>query len=76
MLTEPMRRLTELGPATVNPVFSFPLRPLEVHLPSFTVFSNFPANKAAVQQANCLAFSPHSGFFSLANNKGHAPLFR
>ncbi|XP_075871462.1 U3 small nucleolar RNA-associated protein 18 homolog isoform X1 [Nelusetta ayraudi] len=47
-----------------------------VHLPSFTVFSNFPANKAAVQQANCLAFSPHSGFFSLANNKGHAPLFR
>ena len=29
-----------------------------------------------VYRASCLNFSPHSGFFSLANNKGHAPLFR
>ncbi|XP_070779627.1 U3 small nucleolar RNA-associated protein 18 homolog [Enoplosus armatus] len=48
-----------------------------VHLPSFTVFSNFPvAKKKIVYRTSCLDFSPHSGFFSLANNKGHAPLFR
>ncbi|XP_041672937.1 U3 small nucleolar RNA-associated protein 18 homolog [Cheilinus undulatus] len=48
-----------------------------VHLPSLTVFSNFPvAKRKIVYRASCLDFSPHSGFFSLANNKGHAPLFR
>nr|XP_020478820.1 U3 small nucleolar RNA-associated protein 18 homolog [Monopterus albus] len=48
-----------------------------VHLPSLTVFSNFPvSNRKVVYRASCLDFSPHSGFFSLANNKGHAPLFR
>ncbi|KAI3359602.1 hypothetical protein L3Q82_013786 [Scortum barcoo] len=48
-----------------------------VHLPSLTVFSNFPvAKKKIVYRASCLDFSPHSGFFSLANNKGHAPLYR
>ncbi|XP_027132044.1 U3 small nucleolar RNA-associated protein 18 homolog [Larimichthys crocea] len=48
-----------------------------VHLPSLTVFSNFPVSKKKiVHRASCLDFSPHSGFFSLANNKGHAPLFR
>ncbi|XP_040917793.1 U3 small nucleolar RNA-associated protein 18 homolog isoform X2 [Toxotes jaculatrix] len=48
-----------------------------VHLPSLSVFSNFPVSKKKiVYRAGCLDFSPHSGFFSLANNKGHAPLFR
>ncbi|XP_047212174.1 U3 small nucleolar RNA-associated protein 18 homolog [Girardinichthys multiradiatus] len=48
-----------------------------VHLSSLTVFSNFPVAKRKVAyRASCLDFSPHSGFFSLANNKGHAPLFR
>ncbi|XP_061556095.1 U3 small nucleolar RNA-associated protein 18 homolog [Phycodurus eques] len=48
-----------------------------VHVPSLSVFSNFPASKRKfVYRASCLDFSPHSGFFSLANNKGHAPLFR
>ncbi|XP_034567681.1 U3 small nucleolar RNA-associated protein 18 homolog isoform X2 [Notolabrus celidotus] len=48
-----------------------------VHMPSLTVFSNFPVSKRKiVYRASCLDFSPHSGFFSLANNKGHAPLFR
>ncbi|XP_026204550.1 U3 small nucleolar RNA-associated protein 18 homolog [Anabas testudineus] len=48
-----------------------------VHLPSLTVFSNFPVSKRKiVYRASCIDFSPHSGFFSLANNKGHAPLFR
>ncbi|KAM4598104.1 U3 small nucleolar RNA-associated protein 18 homolog isoform 2-T2 [Polymixia lowei] len=48
-----------------------------VHLPSLTVFSNFPVSKKKiVYRTSCLDFSPHSGFFSLANNKGRAPLFR
>uniref|UniRef100_A0A3P9P948 U3 small nucleolar RNA-associated protein 18 homolog n=1 Tax=Poecilia reticulata TaxID=8081 RepID=A0A3P9P948_POERE len=48
-----------------------------VHLPSLTVFSNFPvASRKVAHRVSCLDFSPHSGFFSLANNKGHAPLFR
>ncbi|KAM4716793.1 U3 small nucleolar RNA-associated protein 18 homolog [Anableps anableps] len=48
-----------------------------VHLPSLTVFSNFPVAKRKIAyRVSCLDFSPHSGFFSLANNKGHAPLFR
>ncbi|XP_067427022.1 U3 small nucleolar RNA-associated protein 18 homolog [Thunnus thynnus] len=48
-----------------------------LHLPSFTVFSNFPVSKRKIiYRASCLDFSPHSGFFALANNKGHAPLFR
>ncbi|MEQ2159684.1 hypothetical protein GOODEAATRI_025551 [Goodea atripinnis] len=48
-----------------------------VHLSSLTVFSNFPiAKRKVAYRASCLDFSPHSGFFSLANNKGHAPLFR
>ncbi|KAM4530788.1 U3 small nucleolar RNA-associated protein 18 homolog [Odontesthes bonariensis] len=48
-----------------------------VHLSSLTVFSNFPvAKRKIVYRASCLDFSPHSGFMSLANNKGHAPLFR
>uniref|UniRef100_M4AWV2 U3 small nucleolar RNA-associated protein 18 homolog n=1 Tax=Xiphophorus maculatus TaxID=8083 RepID=M4AWV2_XIPMA len=48
-----------------------------VHLPSITVFSNFPvASRKVAYRVSCLDFSPRSGFFSLANNKGHAPLFR
>ncbi|KAG7219075.1 hypothetical protein INR49_019349 [Caranx melampygus] len=48
-----------------------------VHLPSLSVFSNFPvSNRKFLYRASCLDFSPHSGFFALANNKGHAPLFR
>nr|XP_061805630.1 U3 small nucleolar RNA-associated protein 18 homolog [Nerophis lumbriciformis] len=48
-----------------------------VHLASTSVFSNFPISKRkVVYRTSCMDFSPHGGFFSLANNKGHAPLFR
>ncbi|XP_067281888.1 U3 small nucleolar RNA-associated protein 18 homolog [Pseudorasbora parva] len=48
-----------------------------VHLPSFTVFSNFPQfNKKTIFQCRSLDFSPRSGFYSVANNKGQALLFR
>ncbi|KAL6457699.1 hypothetical protein MHYP_G00346620 [Metynnis hypsauchen] len=48
-----------------------------VHIPSFTVFSNFPLfRKTTIYRSHCLDFSPNSGFYSVANNKGHAVLFR
>ncbi|XP_060713170.1 U3 small nucleolar RNA-associated protein 18 homolog [Tachysurus vachellii] len=48
-----------------------------VHIPSFSVFSNFPLfRKKTIYRPHCLDFSPHSGFFSIANNKGQALLFR
>lgn len=49
----------------------------QVHVPSLTVFPNFPiTKKKIIYRTSCMDFSPHSGFYSLANNKGHAPLFR
>ncbi|XP_028310960.1 U3 small nucleolar RNA-associated protein 18 homolog [Gouania willdenowi] len=48
-----------------------------LHVSTLSVFSNFPLSKKKfVYRASCLDFSPHSGFFSLTNNKGHAPLIR
>ncbi|XP_023666450.2 U3 small nucleolar RNA-associated protein 18 homolog isoform X1 [Paramormyrops kingsleyae] len=48
-----------------------------VHIPSFTVFSNYPVfRKKTVYLSQCLDFSPNSGFFSVANNKGKALLYR
>ncbi|KAG7317436.1 hypothetical protein KOW79_019734 [Hemibagrus wyckioides] len=48
-----------------------------VHIPSFSVFSNFPLfHKKTIYRPHCLDFSPHSGFYSIANDKGQALLFR
>ncbi|XP_075072865.1 U3 small nucleolar RNA-associated protein 18 homolog [Mixophyes fleayi] len=49
-----------------------------VHVPSFTVFSNFPtqSKRKRVHLPRAMDFSPHSGFFSIANNKGEALLYR
>uniref|UniRef100_A0AAY4C4D5 U3 small nucleolar RNA-associated protein 18 homolog n=1 Tax=Denticeps clupeoides TaxID=299321 RepID=A0AAY4C4D5_9TELE len=48
-----------------------------VHLPSLTVFSNFPMfRRKTIYRTFSLDFSPNSGFYSVANNKGDALLFR
>ncbi|XP_043940869.1 U3 small nucleolar RNA-associated protein 18 homolog [Protopterus annectens] len=48
-----------------------------VHIPSFTVFSNFPVfRRKIIYLAQCMDFSPRSGFFSIATNKGKALLYR
>ncbi|XP_006001287.1 U3 small nucleolar RNA-associated protein 18 homolog [Latimeria chalumnae] len=48
-----------------------------VHIPSFTVFSNFPVfRRKTIYLAQCMDFSPRSGFFSIATNKGKALLYR
>uniref|UniRef100_A0A8C8RA16 U3 small nucleolar RNA-associated protein 18 homolog n=1 Tax=Pelusios castaneus TaxID=367368 RepID=A0A8C8RA16_9SAUR len=48
-----------------------------VHIPSFTVFSNFPVfRRKLIYFAQSMDFSPRSGFFSIGNNKGKALLYR
>ncbi|XP_033208825.1 U3 small nucleolar RNA-associated protein 18 homolog [Belonocnema kinseyi] len=47
-----------------------------MHLPSFTVFSNFPTFQTKMYNPLALDFSPGSGFLSVANNKNHAYLYR
>ncbi|XP_027605647.2 U3 small nucleolar RNA-associated protein 18 homolog [Pipra filicauda] len=48
-----------------------------VHIPSYTVFSNFPVfRRKQIYLAQSMDFSPRSGYFSVANNKGKALLFR
>ncbi|XP_019398350.1 PREDICTED: U3 small nucleolar RNA-associated protein 18 homolog [Crocodylus porosus] len=48
-----------------------------VHIPSFTVFSNFPVfRRKAIYLTQSMDFSPRSGFFSIGNNKGKALLYR
>ncbi|XP_072339938.1 U3 small nucleolar RNA-associated protein 18 homolog [Scyliorhinus torazame] len=48
-----------------------------IHIPSFTAFSNFPvAGKKIIHLAQEMDFSPRSGFFSIATNRGQALLYR
>uniref|UniRef100_A0A8D1P265 U3 small nucleolar RNA-associated protein 18 homolog n=1 Tax=Sus scrofa TaxID=9823 RepID=A0A8D1P265_PIG len=48
-----------------------------VHLPSCTVFSNFPvAKKKNISLVHTMDFSPRSGYFALGNEKGKALMYR
>eukprot|EP00775_Hariotina_reticulata_P010513 gene10513-10672_t len=47
-----------------------------VHLPSLTVYSNWPTSKSPLNYVHCAAFSPHSGFLGIGNAKGRALLYR
>eukprot|EP00879_Flechtneria_rotunda_P019216 GHRR01020177.1.p1 GENE.GHRR01020177.1~~GHRR01020177.1.p1 ORF type:complete len:484 (+),score=161.27 GHRR01020177.1:607-2058(+) len=47
-----------------------------VHLPSLTVYSNWPTSRSPLQYVHSAAFSPHSGFLSIGNAKGRALLYR
>ncbi|XP_004707095.1 U3 small nucleolar RNA-associated protein 18 homolog [Echinops telfairi] len=48
-----------------------------VHLPSCTVFSNFPVvRKKNISFVHTMDFSPRSGYFALGNEKGKALLYR
>ncbi|MQM22623.1 hypothetical protein Taro_055678, partial [Colocasia esculenta] len=41
-----------------------------VHLPSYTVFSNWPAARSSLQYPRCLDFSPSGGFMAVGNAAG------
>lgn len=47
-----------------------------VHLPSFSVFSNWPTSKTPLHYVTSLAFSPHSGYLSVGNDRGRVLLYR
>lgn len=47
-----------------------------IHIPSFTVFSNWPSPNRAVHYPRCLDFSPHGGFMALGNAEGKVLLYK
>ncbi|XP_012221165.1 U3 small nucleolar RNA-associated protein 18 homolog [Linepithema humile] len=47
-----------------------------LHIPSFTVFSNFPAFQTNIGMPQMISYSPASGYLSIANRTGTALLYR
>ena len=47
-----------------------------VHLPSGTVFSNWPSVKTPLRYVFCAEFSPSSGYLALGNDRGRVLLYR
>ena len=47
-----------------------------VHVPSFTVFSNWPPPNRTLQYPRCLDFSPGGGFMAIGNAAGNVLLYK
>lgn len=47
-----------------------------VHLPSLSVFSNWPTSRTSLRYVNAFDFSPNSGYLSIGNDRGKALLYR
>jgi len=47
-----------------------------LHIPSFTVFSNFPTFQTNIGMSQMISYSPASGYLSIANRTGSALLYR
>ncbi len=47
-----------------------------VHLPSFTVFSNWPTSRSPLGYVHSLAFSPGGGYLAIGTARGSALLYR
>uniref|UniRef100_A0A1D1XH23 U3 small nucleolar RNA-associated protein 18 homolog n=1 Tax=Anthurium amnicola TaxID=1678845 RepID=A0A1D1XH23_9ARAE len=47
-----------------------------VHLPSFTVYTNWPAARSNLQYPRCLDFSPNGGFMAVGNAAGKVLLYK
>jgi U3 small nucleolar RNA-associated protein 18 len=47
-----------------------------VHVPSFSVYSNWPTTKTPLGYVSAVDFSPSSGFMTIGNDKGRALLYR
>lgn len=47
-----------------------------VHLPSGSVFSNWPTSRTPLHYVHCLAFSPRGGYLAAGNAKGKVLLYR
>jgi len=47
-----------------------------IHVPSKTVFSNWPTSKTPLQYVQSMAFSPGGGYFAVGNGAGRVLLYR
>ncbi|KJE95480.1 WD-repeat protein 50, variant [Capsaspora owczarzaki ATCC 30864] len=47
-----------------------------IHFPSATTFANWPSEKAPLSYVHSVAFSPHSAYFAVGNDKGKVVLYR
>ncbi|CAN4107590.1 unnamed protein product [Withania somnifera] len=47
-----------------------------IHIPSYTVFSNWPSPNRSVCYPRCLDFSPHGGFMAMGNAEGKVLLYK
>ncbi|GLD93321.1 hypothetical protein PINS_up001913 [Pythium insidiosum] len=47
-----------------------------VHLPSFTVFANWPSSRTPLHYVSAMDFSPNSGYFAVGNARGRVLLYR
>lgn len=47
-----------------------------LHLPSCTVFSNWPTEKSPIRRATCLEFSPGGAYLAVGNNRGRVLLYK
>ena len=47
-----------------------------VHIPTCTVFSNWPTTKTPLSYVFSLDFSPNSGYLAIGNDKGKVLLYR
>ncbi|KAL4419673.1 hypothetical protein ABPG75_006771 [Micractinium tetrahymenae] len=47
-----------------------------LHVPSMTVFSNWPTSKSPLHYVHSVAFSPNSGYLAIGNARGRILLYR
>lgn len=47
-----------------------------LHVPSLTVYKNWPSDRTNLRKAQCMAFSPSGGLLAIGNDQGNALLFR
>ena len=47
-----------------------------LHVPSMTVFSNWPTGRSPLHFVHCLDFSPSGGFLAIGNARGKVLLYR
>lgn len=47
-----------------------------LHVPSLTVFSNWPTSKSPLHYVHSAAVSPHSGYLAVGNARGRVLLYR
>lgn len=71
-----LRTLKKTWEVKTTLFFFFFLPFIQVHLPSLTVFSNWPTSRTPLRYVNAFDFSPNSGYISIGNDRGKALLYR